>query len=627
MMRTKSVQLLLSLFILLSFTHCLSLAEDVTPPPGFSVPSSDIERELNPTPPIEEIASSIAPPDPNNGAIIYAENCLPCHGENGMGDGPDAALIENSVPALGNIALSRTASPLQWYTIVTEGNLPAFMPPFNSLSDQERWNVVAYLFTLSAPLEVVQQGQHLFIENCAECHGEDGSEGVVDLTDLVFMSQLPSQQILTAISAGHELMPSFEAMEESKQWAITSFLRQASFVPYTPQIEMELAVGTVQTSEDKDLSILDVENEPGFTSAAVTVINNSDESLPTDLEVVLRGYDDMAAAYTQTLTLLAGYAVQFENVPLKIGRMYFATIEHKNAAYGSNVISIEGEDSSLSLEIPYYAPTTDLAVLNVDRIHLFIDFVDEATLEIFQLYIFSNPSNQVLVPRESGGTVVDFVIPATASNLYVEDNMRMAYRKTEDGFGITNIYPDVDPYQAVFSYQVPYDGKKTDLAVPIAMDANALILLAPADGFKVNSNQLQSAGTRQFEGVSYNMFTGGGMPTETSLNLTLSGMPKTRTNFLASTEDTVVNLAIGIGGFGIALLAAGIFLWRRNHAEEVGFSNGEDEATISGKSAEDLMDAIIALDDQFRSGSLPEEAYQRRRAELKERLRGIVQLQ
>jgi len=43
----------------------------------------------------------------------------------------------------------------------------------------------------------------------------------------------------------------------------------------------------------------------------------------------------------------------------------------------------------------------------------------------------------------------------------------------------------------------------------------------------------------------------------------------------------------------------------------------EDEGT--------LMDAIIALDDQFKAGNLPEEAYLERRAVLKEKLRKLEQ--
>jgi hypothetical protein len=37
------------------------------------------------------------------------------------------------------------------------------------------------------------------------------------------------------------------------------------------------------------------------------------------------------------------------------------------------------------------------------------------------------------------------------------------------------------------------------------------------------------------------------------------------------------------------------------------------------------MDAILALDDQYQSGELPDAAYQQRRAELKEQLREALE--
>lgn len=633
----KKKNLLLSapiLLLVVLFSGCYSLAEDLTPPPGMEVPSAANTGQFIPTQVMEVISFPQEPPDPNSGARIYSEKCLPCHGENGMGDGPDAAILENGVPALGSIELAQTASPADWYTMVTQGNMQAFMPPFASLSDQERWDVVAYLYTLSAPAEVVAQGKTLFVENCVECHGEDGSEGVVDLRDQAFMGQRSAQDMLAIISAGHELMPAFEFLNSNQQWAITAYLRQASFVPYEPQLETEIASEAeaaaadqtaVESETEADLPSEEPEANPGFANVQVTVLNNSEETLPSDLEIVLRGYDEMTETYTQTLPLQEGNEIQFKDVPVEMGRMYFATIEHANAVYGSNVFTIEEEVSSLSLEIPYYPATTNTAVINVDRMHIFIDFIDEQTLEIFQLYIFSNPSNQVLVPNESAETVINFVVPENASNLYVEDNMRLAYRKTADGFGITNIYPDADPYQAVFSYQVPYDNNKLDMTIPIGMDANALIVLAPASGFKLKSDQLVEAGTREFEGVSYNMYTGSGMQTGDSLLLHLSGSLKENRNFLVASETSNMSLVIGLGGFGVALIVAGLFLWRRNRVEEDEWTEEELDEELETESIDDLMDAILALDDQHRAGSLPEDAYQHRRAEMKERLRAAVE--
>ena len=49
------------------------------------------------------------------------------------------------------------------------------------------------------------------------------------------------------------------------------------------------------------------------------------------------------------------------------------------------------------------------------------------------------------------------------------------------------------------------------------------------------------------------------------------------------------------------------------------------DAEVSAEDADTLMDAIIALDDQYHAGNLPEEAYLQRRAALKDKLRSLEQ--
>jgi hypothetical protein len=77
---------------------------------------------------------------------------------------------------------------------------------------------------------------------------------------------------------------------------------------------------------------------------------------------------------------------------------------------------------------------------------------------------------------------------------------------------------------------------------------------------------------------------------------------------------------IGVGALGMVLILAGawMYLRDRNRVEEAGGAEGEEEFG----SAEDVMDAIIALDDLHRSKKISDAAYQKRRTELKEILKG-----
>jgi hypothetical protein len=76
---------------------------------------------------------------------------------------------------------------------------------------------------------------------------------------------------------------------------------------------------------------------------------------------------------------------------------------------------------------------------------------------------------------------------------------------------------------------------------------------------------------------------------------------------------------IGGAALGLALVLAGVYLYardRRVHAAEDGAAEFE--------SSDEVLDAILALDDLRRAGKLPDEAYQKRRNELKDILRKLT---
>jgi mono/diheme cytochrome c family protein len=89
-------------------------------------------------------------PDIAAGAVIYAEKCAACHGPQGLGDGELADGLAFAPTPLGDPEFVSKADPLDWYRAVTIGNLDRLMPGFASLTDQQRWDVVGYAFSLSA---------------------------------------------------------------------------------------------------------------------------------------------------------------------------------------------------------------------------------------------------------------------------------------------------------------------------------------------------------------------------------------------------------------------------------------------------------------------------------------------
>lgn len=97
--------------ITLTLSACnFTLAEDITPPPGYVPPTA--MPTLGPLYPAQA-------PNTANGKLIYAEKCAPCHGETGMGDGKQGIQLGVTVPAFGLPDIARPASPAQWYETVT----------------------------------------------------------------------------------------------------------------------------------------------------------------------------------------------------------------------------------------------------------------------------------------------------------------------------------------------------------------------------------------------------------------------------------------------------------------------------------------------------------------------------
>ena len=117
-----------------------TLAGDVTPPPGY------VPFEM--AAPVA-LAAGVAA-DAANGARLYAQHCTACHGANGAGDGELAAKLPGPLPNFTDAQLAAVREPQAWFNIISNGNLAALMPPWKDrLSAQERWDLVAHLYSLS----------------------------------------------------------------------------------------------------------------------------------------------------------------------------------------------------------------------------------------------------------------------------------------------------------------------------------------------------------------------------------------------------------------------------------------------------------------------------------------------
>jgi mono/diheme cytochrome c family protein len=64
-----------------------------------------------------------------------------------------------------------------------------------SLTEQQRWDVVAYLWKSSTTKESLANGQKLFVQNCAACHGENGAGNGIFADDLKAAGESSTQSM------------------------------------------------------------------------------------------------------------------------------------------------------------------------------------------------------------------------------------------------------------------------------------------------------------------------------------------------------------------------------------------------------------------------------------------------
>lgn len=603
-----------ALFTLLSailLAGCgLSLAQDVTPPPNAqSFTAMD-------TPAASEAIFPLVPPDPVEGGTIYIEKCAPCHGPTGLGDGPQAGQLPVPVAPLGDPALARLARPVDWYTMVTNGNLERYMPGFSSLDDRQRWDVVAYALTLSMDPDVIEKGQAVYEQQCQACHGEKGqgsAEAPSWLEDATRLAQHSLEEMITITSEGIGAMPGFVgALSQTEIEAAAMYTRALSFANFTVQASQPTP--TRETAPEMPAAT----SEPAVNRVTIQgkVTNVSGGELPADLQAVLSRFEGMNPVSSLQTEVVDGF-YEFENVEVIPGQTYMVTIDYQGLTYGSDVYhaSESPGESVVELPIDFYETTSDTSALRADRLHIFFDFSNPETVQVVELFILNNTGSSVIVPGEDGAGVVEYKLPPGAANLQFDQGaLGERFIQTEQGFYDTASIGPGSGQQLLFAYDLPYS-RKMKLEIPVPINVEAAIVMVPQGSMTLKSDQLQSTGVRDVQGVSLELYTASGLTAGTTLAMELSGRGSSG---LSLQLGQTSSLLIGAAALGLALVGAGYWLIRQRKTENA--ADEPDEAPTE-ETAEDLMDAIIALDDRFKAGDLPEDAYLRRRNELKERLK------
>jgi high-affinity iron transporter len=110
------------------------------------------------------------------GKNIFDRSCASCHGATGLGDGPAGAALNPKPPAIGTAAHMKGVTPALAYRIVSVGIAGTPMAGYaGMLTPEQRWNVVAYVNSLRTTHAQLMEGEGLYTQRCASCHGVAGA--------------------------------------------------------------------------------------------------------------------------------------------------------------------------------------------------------------------------------------------------------------------------------------------------------------------------------------------------------------------------------------------------------------------------------------------------------------------
>ncbi len=600
-----------------------NLTGDVTPPPALATSQASPHQESLPTATPVDLSPPDGAPYPQAGAAIYTEKCAACHGPAGMGDGPQAASLPAAPAALGAPETARQASPAAWYAVVTEGRMDHFMPGFASLSEQERWDVVAYALSLSSTSQALQEGKALFQQSCVECHGPDGKGRgeVADMTSPLLLAEDSGADLFTTISRGRgETMPAFaDQLSEDERWSLVSYVRSLPFARPAPEPEATAVPEATATPG----------GEEAFEGTVVGQVINGSEGgeIPEGLEITLHGFDAQQQVLQESTTVGKDGTFRFEGLDPVPGRLFVVSAEYGGVLYGSEVGHLmQGEPVELPLTI--YENTTDASELRVERLHLLFDFPAEGVMQVIELWLISNTGDRTITAAE-GETTYEVSLPEGAANLRFEDDVLGGrYRETENGFADTvPVRPGSNVVQLVFSFELPYE-KRLDFEQPLNYPVDSVVILVPEGGPQVSGEGVQDLGLREITGTNVQNYSAGPYEAGEVLKVSLRGRPPKAEG--ASTPMTWQNVVIGLGALGLALVAVGLW-WRSaalKRSEDFEEEALEDEEAAGpaaeSEDRESLLRAIAELDDAFEAGELEEQEYHQRRQAIKERLVALM---
>ncbi|MAU09735.1 MAG: hypothetical protein CL607_07940 [Anaerolineaceae bacterium] len=625
----------------------------------------EIVRTLAPTQPSASLDVPVS--GSSDPAVIFAENCTRCHGDTGAGDGE---LVQSGqitdIPDFTDPASIQDMSLDAWFEVITNGRLDKLMPPWrDSLSEEQRWAVAYYTYTMSYNAENVGQGETLFTQNCAECHSEDSTE---EAPSVIGLTGYTESELVSFVSSHATELELDAPTDVPDSTAIVQYMRTLSSAADTPVQSASADEGALtsaevaatahagatavqSTSNDGALTDADIAAtaHAGATSVSVAptsvastpdpsqqtigflrgnIIQGTEGGAPVDgLEAILHIYDAQFAEQVAEYTVGTDGAYEWSEVVIRPDFAYLVTVSVDGVRFNSDIVVGDPSTDEMRLDVTIYEATDDVNVLDVTSHATQVNLTTQG-LYIIEVLTIENNTNQMYLVQdaEQGPVSVSFDLPEGAE-LQLAHTDPNRYITSDDGTRILDtqpVIPGVEHY-VQYSYTLA-TVDDTNIAQTVKYPVSGPTrFFIERDNLNVTSSDLSLVGEQEFNGNVYEVYEINGQPTVGQLiqyDITVTGLPSASgtSTTTATAEEGVPRevLAVVLVIAGLVFIgAAGFIIWRGRRATP--------ESTPAEETPQSIMQEIAMLDALYEEGSIAESVYTKQRKTLKAKLIKLMQ--
>ena len=356
------------------------------------------------------------------------------------------------------------------------------------------------------------------------------------------------------------------------------------------------------------------------------IINqNTGKAVAEELDVMLHILDqDFADAGMLHGKSQSDGAFLFTDVPFDANSQYAVMAIFNGVTYFSDTVPADMTSMQVTLEVPVYESTSDLAGVQVDQMHVLFNFAEDG-LETREIYVLSNIVERTVkdVYKLEGDrpATLKFPLPPGADYIFFKPEDQDRFVKFDGGFADT--YPilrGTQSAQIIVSYLIPFsDGGTYSYTTPLSIVLMNFLIEEDAN---VSLQGKGLAGPEQMtlqDGKSYLTYSYSNLSAGQTVEVSFTGQVN---NQSGKVKNTTIPLASGAAFLGMAVIGFGIWWWRRPASDR---DEEDDLEVYAGEpTLDEMITRIARLDEEHEQGNLSSEEHQHLRKNLMHRAKHLL---